>query len=464
MLAPEASPLVRPGWLMALLGGVALLPGIIAVGQLGRIHPDEVYQLLEPAWFRVHGYGVLAWEWHEGIRNWAAPIAASWILELAKALGLTHPLAYRALLAVPQTVLHGWMLWTAYRFCKRRAGPAGAWLATFLVGLYGPVLVFAGRTLSESLSTAFLIVAMEALDRAERPVRAGGVAGLALGLSVVTRYGSAVVVLAALLWLVVARRWRLLVSTCLAGLVVALGLGGLDWATWGMPFHSLLAYSKFNVFSGMAAELFGSAPPHYYLHPLFSAVPAWAWGAVPLGLSSLRQRRVLSLPLFCALVYLASVAVTAHKEERFLYPALVLIVLAAAPPVAEFIMRWQQGALRRDLGVIAILSTVVPASFFPPHDFKGDQFRAMVTITRGADVRGLLIVNEGLWGAGGFFYIGKNIPWRTSDGAHDAAFQEAIKDPSFNRAITFEGRSLKELQAVGFQVMGQVGRETMLAR
>ena len=57
----STSPWLR-SWgprLAALLLGA--LPAVLAVAQLGRLHPDEVYQSLEPAFFRVHGYGVLAW-------------------------------------------------------------------------------------------------------------------------------------------------------------------------------------------------------------------------------------------------------------------------------------------------------------------------------------------------------------------------------------------------------------------
>src|ERR1700761_1416113 len=36
---------------------LAILPACIAVAQLGRLHPDEVYQLLEPGFYRAFGYG-----------------------------------------------------------------------------------------------------------------------------------------------------------------------------------------------------------------------------------------------------------------------------------------------------------------------------------------------------------------------------------------------------------------------
>ena len=441
-----------------------MLPTLIAVGQLGRIHPDEVYQWLEPAWYRAHGYGVLAWEWQVGLRNWATPGVAAGLLRLASVLGLTHPVAYRALLALPQLLLHGWMLGAAFRFAERRVGRGGGLLALLAVGLYGPVLVFAGRTLGESLSASFLGVALEALDRREDTRRAGLVGGLALGLAVVARYGSAVMVLAALVWLVAARRWRTLGFTCLAGLGVALALGALDAATWGQPFHSLRAYVDFNVLSGQAAARFGASPPSFYVAPLLAALPLWSWAAVPLGWRAWRQRPGLSLPGWCAAVYVLALLATPHKEERFLYPGLVLFVLAAAPQVAGFVGGLGEAGASR-VGALGLLATTLLAGArYPSEDLRADQFRAIVAATRAPSVRGLLIVNEGLWGAGGFFYLGKNIPWLTCDWPQDANFQAAVRDARFNRAVTFEGRALEALEAAGFRVVERVGRETVLAR
>ncbi|NOK14338.1 glycosyltransferase family 39 protein [Corallococcus exercitus] len=468
-LPASAVRMELPGRLRALgLLAVALVPCVLAVRQLGRIHPDEVFQALEPAYWRVHGYGVLAWEWREGLRNWAVPGVLAAFLKVAHGFGVTDPRVYRGVVALPQFALHAWSLWAVHRFAERRAGPWGAALAVLLVGLSAPVLLFAGRTLSESFSASFLLVAMEALDRpdtgpASRVRRAGLLGGVALGLAVVTRYPSALFVVAALGWLVAARRWRLLAFTCVGGAVVAAGLGLLDWGTWGTPFHSFLAYVDYNVLSGKAAAAFGASPPGFYWEPLLQAVPLWAWAAVPLSLVPLFRFRALSLPLTCAAVYTAVLLTTPHKEERFLYPGLVVALLAAASQLAASIAALPRPGLRGAGAVLALSLGFVHGQGFPSNDLRADQFRAIVRATRG-DATGLLIVNEGLWGSGGYFYIGRNIPWRTCDWPQDAAFQASIRDRAFNRAVTFEGRALEELQAAGFRVVRQVGRETILAR
>ena len=48
--------------------GCALPAALEAVLQLGRLHPDEVFQFLEPANVQAFGYGTLAWEWDAGLR------------------------------------------------------------------------------------------------------------------------------------------------------------------------------------------------------------------------------------------------------------------------------------------------------------------------------------------------------------------------------------------------------------
>jgi phosphatidylinositol glycan class B len=443
------------------LCALACLPAVIAVAQLGRIHPDEVYQLLEPAYHRAMGYGVLSWEWQTGLRNWALPMVYAALLKLSFAAGVTDPLGYRALLVVPQLLLHVWALFAAHRYAARRLSPRSALLSAFLVALYAPVLTFAGRTMGESFSGAFLVIALEALDREERPWRAGLLGGLALGLAVVVRYSSAVMVVAALLWLLAARRWRHLAATALSGALVLGALALLDQQTWGKPLHSLLAYLEFNVTSGKAEAEFGREPLWFYLPRLLLHTAPWVW----LGLWAEAKWHRPRLPIapFCALLYLVAISLTPHKETRFLYPALLVLAVAAAPAAIAALDRLGRVDLRGALASLMICASLGP--WFVQSELsvqRPDQFRALVKAQRGAT--GLLIVNEGIWGAGGYFYLGKNIPWSTCDYANEVRFQGAMADPRVNRVVTYDGRALPELKAAGFEVLEEISQATVLGR
>ena len=451
-----------------LILSIGVVPALTAVLQLGRIHPDEVYQWLEPAFYRARGYGVLSWEWSAGIRNWAIPIAFAGLLKLSDAVGITDPRLYRAVLEVPQYLLHVAMLAAVFRYGERRVGRAGAAWATALVGLSAPVIVFAGRTTGESFSAAFLVISLAALEEPESTPRTL-LAGAGLGAAVVARYASAVPVAAALGYLLACRRWRQLGLAALGAAMVGAGLGALDWLTWGRPFHSVVGYVQFNLLSGDAARYFGVAPGWYFLPVLARALPLWAWvglsfAIVKQGRRVIRRSLVPPLPVFCAICTLIALSAVAHKEERFIYPVLVLLGMAAAPGAVEA-ARIALPRLRAWIPAAALATNALGFAF--PGELRaqrGDQFRAIVRATRPPDASGLLIVNEGVWGAGGFFYIGKRIPWLTCDWPADPNFRLAMADHRFNRAVTYEGRALAELEASGFQIAGQIDEASILVR
>lgn len=435
----------------ALLVALASVPCLVATLQLGRIHPDETYQFLEPAFQWAYGYGKPAWEWREGLRNWAIPGTLGLLLKGTRALGVEHPVAYRAVLEVPVFALHLWMLHATFRYAKRHA-PRRARTALFAVALYGPLLIFAGRTMGESFSAAFVVIALEALDRPPRAdrdeLRAGAVGGCALGLAVVARYGSLPFVVAALVWLALRGRWYRLVCVIAAGSVVACALSLLDHATWGRPFASLVAYASFNVFSGGAARDFGAQPAWWYAAPFVTWAAAWIWIALPLAV----RRERLSIALFAALVYFATLVATPHKEERFLYPGLVVLLLAAIPGIEVLGSRWAS---------LAVVGTSL-AHVMIPVDVCGDEIRAIVRATRGP-ASGLVVVGENEWGTGGTFFIGRNIPWSACDGPADPRFDAAMADVRVNRAVAPRGVE-KALSAHGFRRADDVGRFAIFVR
>jgi len=156
---------------------------------------------------------------------------------------------------------------------------------------------------------------------------------------------------------------------------------------------------------------------------------------------------------------------TAHKEARFLYPGLVVLAFAALPGVLGLLRALPRPDLRYSL--VGPLLVASAASFFFPGELRperGDQFRALIEATRPKEATGVLIVGDGIWGAGGYFYIGKQIPWLTCDWPSDYAFQLAMRDPRFTRSITYDNRALNELLAGGFHVVDRIDRATVLAR
>ncbi|MEW5743216.1 MAG: glycosyltransferase family 39 protein [Myxococcota bacterium] len=460
--------------------GAALIAVLHAVILSGRLHPDEVYQSLEPALNKAFGYGYLAWEWlvppHParalqpwGIRNWAVPTVFSWLLQAAHALGIDSVWGRRVAVALPQWALHAAMLAAVWRFSARRVGPKLARACLWLTALYAPVVWFAGRTMSEAFSVAFLVWGLERLDDVEDTRwHQALLAGVLLGCAQITRYGSAAVILPVMLWLLATRRWRTFALCTAGGLVTALFLGLLDKATWGEWFHSFRAYVDYNVLSGQAARSFGALPGWYYFQRLFLA--PWA----VLGLLLWKWNKPARSWLFVvgAVGYFAVISWTSHKEDRFLYPTLVLLSVAGTPAFVDWLWRRRMDRTPRALAAIAALAGVaffVFANPFAPQ--RKEQFQ--LERKASAEATGLVIMNEGVWGAGGFFYVGGNKPWCTCDFPYEPCFQMAARDPRFNRGLYWSGgpaeaerdaNSLAAFQAAGFRVVEVRGQATLLAR
>ncbi|MDP1827388.1 MAG: mannosyltransferase [Archangium sp.] len=522
---------------------IAALPAALhAVVLLGRLHPDELFQSLEVALNRTYGFGVVPWEWQVppnaatatqpwGIRNHAVPMLLSLLFRAGDVVGLSSVYARRILAEVPQFLLHVAMLGAVWRLLARRVNTPLAHLGLWLVALYGPLVWFAGRTMSESFSTAFLVWGLERLDADDAPRLRSGQAGpgwwawggALLGLAQVTRYGSAAVIIPAMLWLLVAKRFRTFAFATAGGLVIAFGLGLLDKLTWGEWFHSLIHYVRFNVVSGAAAAQFGQQPwwtylPRLLLAPfafvgLFFAVRRDRWlrpgvglllaaavlAAIPLLLAAHFPRLVTLAPWFgllagcalgflllerdtkqpslfiaAALGYVFILSATAHKEDRFLYPALILLSVAAAPGFVTWVGEaWSKGTARRAVVGVIAASGVAFFVFPSPYDVqRKEQFQLAARASRG--VTGMVIMNEGMWGSPGYFYLGANVPWCPCDFPHDGCFQFATRDPRFNRGLYWSNGSEAEkprdaqaraaFESAGFRFVEQRGQASLFER
>lgn len=506
-------------WLEVLL---AALPAMLhALLLLGRLHPDEVFQSLEVATNKAYGFGILAWEWRAspgspqpwGIRNWAVPLLFAQLFKWGDAVGLSSPMARRTLVAVPQLLLHAAMLGAVWRLTARRVGAPLARWALWLVALFAPIVWFAGRTMSESFSTAFLVWGLERLDdrHARWPWAAWG--GALLGLAQVTRYGSAAAILPAMAWLLVQRQWRSFALAALGGGVVAVLLGWLDLVTWGSWFHSMIDYVRYNLTSGAAAQAFGAEP--WWLYAAHLLLAPWALVGLLVTLREGRWRRPALLTLaatllltalviglgarapgwlgsslgllavlvlafllasrddarptlfvFAALGYAVIVSATAHKEDRFLYPALVLLTVAGTIPFVQWARATPQWGLAFGAVTAGLLFYVLPT---PLDVQRKEQFQ--VVAQQAKDATGFVIMNEGVWGSPGYFWLGKNVPWCPCDFPRDGCFQMASRDPRFNRGLYWstgdvarDTSSEAAFVAAGFHVIERKGPAVVFAR
>ncbi|MFP2926296.1 hypothetical protein ACLESO_13970, partial [Pyxidicoccus sp. 3LG] len=151
--------------------GRALLLAVLAAGAAFRIHwalndeglywPDEVYQSLEPAHRLVYGYGLVAWEFVEGARNWVLPGLVAGVLGLARLFGGSDPAVYLdvtkaffGLLGVA-TAWGSWRLARAHGASELAAAAGAALFALAAVPIY-----FAPRALSENASALPVVLGL----------------------------------------------------------------------------------------------------------------------------------------------------------------------------------------------------------------------------------------------------------------------------------------------------------------
>jgi hypothetical protein len=311
----------------ALAVGFALRGGL-ALRDDGLYWPDEIYQSLEPAHRLVHGYGLVAWEFVEGARNWAFPGLVAFALKVCDLLGLREPRGYIPAMKLLFAALGTATGWGVFRLARvSGAGPLPAAVAGSAWALCAPALYFGPRALSETASALPVVfgLAFALAPGADRKRRLFGAS--LLGLSALLRLQNGLFCVA-LLGILLARGRRREALEALGVLALwALLYGLLDAVTWGGWFHSAIVYLRFNVLEGRGAA-WGVAGPGYYPRVLESALtPPLAWSLLLLWLLGARRAPGLFL---AALAYGLAHTLIAHKELRFLLPALPLGFAVAA--------------------------------------------------------------------------------------------------------------------------------------
>ena len=208
---------------------------------------DEIFQSLEPAHRLWSGWGIVTWEWREGIRSWLFPGFLAGLMGLSNTFGF-GPDAYLPLIAATLSLTSLGVVVTGVMLGWRHSRLTGAMLCGLLCSFWPDLVYFAPKTLTEVQGGNLLVVAaglasltppIGKADRlTERMTFYIGI-GLLLGLVLCVRFQLAPALLLVAVWAAgkdFRSGWLPLIIGALGPLIA---LGACDYLTWGSPFQSI---------------------------------------------------------------------------------------------------------------------------------------------------------------------------------------------------------------------------------
>ena len=290
--------------------------------------PDEIFSTLEPAHRLAYGYGVIVWEWRDGIRNWVYPAFLAGVMRATAWMG-PGSRGYVTGVIVVLSLLSLSSVWFAYAWAKKSSGTAAGLIAAGACATWYQLVYFSPKAFSEVFATDFLLPGLylgmygDELPEKRRLL----LAGLCLGIAACVRMQYVPAVAFAVLYFC-HKKWAARAPALFAGLLVpVIAFGVVDAFTWSYPFHSYLRYFPVAVFSGRNS-LYGTEPWYIFFFALWRTM----WPLILLAAAAVRRNALL---VWVAAIIVVSHSAITHKEFRFIYPALPLIVILAAMGFVE---------------------------------------------------------------------------------------------------------------------------------
>ena len=447
------SPARKKSDLLWILAIAALLRLITAIYSTGFNHPDELFQVLEPAHGILYGYWYKTWEWERGIRCWFLAGVYAGLLKpfvIAGGHGLPRLDDPRNLSFIVRLITGLFSLvsvWAAYMLTLRFSGrPAARIAGAFLAGWW-LFVYFSVRTLTEpiamNLVMVSLILTLEAMDhRGRRSSLLSLAGGLLAGIAFAVRFQSGVFGLSFAAILVLKKRWPLAVYFSIGVLLMVAMVGVIDLATWGNFLHSPIEYFKFNVLEGGASREFGTAPWHRYLTGLgrYATVPLWPF-VIFFGFYTLKDFR-RTWPLWLTILpYWFLHQFIGHKEDRFLIPIMPFVVITAVTGWRSWIQTCHSKFQRWAKTAVLLLVLICNGYMYRHHEWNRhtDFVNDLSAVRNISDLRGLLISGHSV-PLGGYFYLHRNVALKAYP--NSAIFTYDAVPREFNYLLLYGDQSL----------------------
>jgi hypothetical protein len=421
------------------LGGALFFPN--------KFQHDEIFQVLEPAHRLWTGWGIVAWEFREGIRSWLLPAFLSVVMGAAGQLGAS-PRVYLLAVAALLSLLSLAVVVCGYRVADRRLGGHAGFVVGFICAIWTDLVYFGPKTLTEVIAAHVLVISaylaepVTSEDRVERSRLVG--IGALLGLVFVLRFHLSLVLLLVAVWtcrVQVRERWLWLIAGALVPVLIG---GAVDFATLGTPFQSVWKNIWINVVEGKS-NIYGEESVFWYVTQTYQT---WKIGIVPIFICFLIGARVSPLFALCAVAVWATHMPLAHKEMRFIYPSTPFIIIVAGMG-SMVIVRWAKERYPRlgegrlvlaVLGAWVALSALENATWVYRRNWTEgtNLFRAEWAAHGKPDLCGIGLVGIE-WFAGGYTHLHRPVPMYIYNqpyfGPHIETL-DARQTGAFNYALT----------------------------
>jgi GPI mannosyltransferase 3 len=294
-------------------------------------HNDEIFQYLEPAWRMLGHDSIVSWEWREGMRGWllptlmAGPVAiGDWLIPGGMGAFVLPRLV--ATIASLSIVVSAWTF-------GARVSRTHAMIAGFVTAIWFELFYFAPHVLGEPLATAMLLPAALLLTRTAPSQRDLAAAGALLALTLLFRfqYAPAVATLVvAACW----RHWNKIAPMLVGGVAMLMVSTAADAAHGAVPFAWLVTNVQQNLLLNRAAD-FGVTSAIAYAGSFWFM---WSIAIVPLAFFIVRGWKYSTELGWVAVVNIAFHSLIDHKEYRFIFLSVTLLIIVAALGSVDWIV------------------------------------------------------------------------------------------------------------------------------
>jgi len=345
----------------ALLLGIVILLALLLRVSVAFAFPnilwsDEIFQTLEPAHRLTYGNGIVTWEFRRGTRSLVFPGILAGVMRLTDWMG-DGSSGYLAGVTIFLCLLSLIPILVALLWGYRTSGLIAAILSAGICSIWFELVYFAPKAFNEVVAAYLLLagVYLGVHGRVFQPRMRLFLAGCLCGSAIALRIHLLPAVVFAMVY-ICRKDWRARWVPMVAGILgPILAFGVVDAFTWSYPFQSFWQNVWVNVVLGKS-EQYGVSPWYGYLSFLRNS---WSWALVPITLLAIVGARRSPILAWLVIVIVLSHSVLAHKEYRFIYPALPMILILAGLGTAELVTRWRLRWSSPRVMVIAVLVCLI---------------------------------------------------------------------------------------------------------